>query len=107
MSSETLITLPDAETIMSRLTAVSDERLCVERLYPALARYAGKVRVPMGIVMMLQLAIADFTEGMPPMMIAVLNMNMNGYIDALVIDETAATEAKAHWAEAQKRAKAS
>jgi hypothetical protein len=106
MSDETLITLPDAETMMSRLKEVNSESHCVERFYPLLTKEAGQERVPMGIIMMLQLAIHDYTEGMPPMMVAVLNMNMDGYIDALVPDESAAAEAKAHWAEVRAKAKA-
>ena len=105
MSDETLITLPDAETMMARLKEVSDESHCVGRFYPLLTKEAGQERVPMGIVMMLQLAIHDYTEGMPPMMVAVLNMNMERYIDALVLDESAAAETKAHWAEVQAHAK--
>ncbi len=106
MSAETRITLPDAETIMSRLKAVNDDSHCVQKFYPLLAKNGGQERVPMGIVMMLQLAVHDYTEGMPPMMVAVLNMNMDGYIDALVPDQDAAAEAKAHWAKVQKMAKA-
>lgn len=106
MSAETCITLPDAETIMSRLKAVNNDDHCVQKLYPLLAKNASQERVPTGIVMMLQLAIHDYTEGMPPMMVAVLNMNMNRYIDALVPDQVAAAEAKAHWAKVQEVAKA-
>ncbi len=106
MSDKTRITLPDAETIMSRLKAVNDSSHCVQKFYPLLAKNGGEERVPMGIVMMLQLAIHDYTEGMPPMVVAVLNMNMERYIDALVPDEAAAAEAKAHWAEVREMAKA-
>lgn len=106
MSNETRITLPDAETMMARLKEVSDESHGVERFYPLLTKYAGEERVPMGIIMMLQLAIHDYTNGMPPMMVGMLNMNMERYIDALIIDESAASEAKAHWAEVRRRARA-
>lgn len=106
MSTETRITLPDAETILSRLKAVNDEPHCVDKFYPLLAKDAGQVRVPLGIIMMLQLAIHDYTEGMPPMMTAVLNMNMEEYIDALVLDESASTETKVLWAETLKKVKA-
>ena len=98
MSTETCITLPDTETIMSRLKAVSSDDHCVQKLYPPIAKNGGQERVPMGIIMMLQLAIHDYTEGMSPMMVAVLNMNMNSYIDALVPDQAAAAEVKSHWA---------
>lgn len=106
MGEEIRITLPDAETMMTRLKEIDDVDHIVQGLYSRLIRDAGRERVPMGIVMMLQLAIHNYTEGMPQMMVAVLNVNMERYIDALVLDETAALNAKAHWAKIQEMARA-
>ncbi len=105
MSDQTRITLADAETIMNRLKAVDDNDHCVEKFYPLLAKNGGRELVPMGIVMMLQLAIYDYTKGMPAIIVHALNMNMDRYIEALVPDESAAAEAKAYWAKVQERAK--
>lgn len=106
MSDETRITLPDAETMMSRLQEVSYNPHVVQYFYPLLTKYAGKERVPMGIVMMLQLAIHDYAKNLPMMMVSVLNMDMDNYIDALVLDEDAAAEAKTFWTAVQEKAKA-
>ena len=106
MSEETLITLPDAETMMARLKEVSDEKHYIEKFYPLLTKQAGQERVPIGIVMMLQLTIYEYTKGLPRIIVAMLNMNMERYIDALVLDESAAAQVKAHWAEVQRRARA-
>jgi len=106
MSDETRITLPDADTMMSRLKEINDDDHQVQGFYPLLTKRAGEERVPVGIVMMLQLAIHDYTEGMPPILAIALQMNMERYIDALVTDESAAAEAKAFWAKVQERSKA-
>ncbi len=93
----TEITLPDAETMMARLKEVTTEPDTVKKFYPLLTKYAGQVRVPEGVVMMLQTAIYEHTADLPITIVVAFNMSMNDYIDALVIDKTAAHEAKAHW----------
>ena len=103
MFGETRITLPGAETMMARLKEVNDEPHLVEKFFPRLTEHAGKERVPMGVIMMLQLAIHDYTKGMPAVMVAMLNMDMERYIDALVLDETAASVTKARWAKVLER----
>ena len=106
MPTETCIVLPDAETMMARLKVISDDSHIVQRFYPLLTKNAGEERVPMGIVMMLQLAIYDYCKGMPPMMAAILTVNMEHYINALVPDETAASEVKASWTKVLEKTKA-
>ena len=81
------IVLPEREDMLRRLKSVLDEPHAVERFYPLILKDAGRELVGMGVVMMLQLAIADYTAGMPPIMMAVVQMNVDDYITALVDDE--------------------
>lgn len=106
MSNETIITLPSVETLLTRLMKVNQDSHCVENFYPLLLKNAGQEREPEGIVLLLQLAIYDYTEGMPAIVTAQVNMDMDRYIDALVPDESAANETKACWAAVEKRTKA-
>src|SRR3989338_1204034 len=89
-----VIALPNREEMLARLIKVSDNSHLQERFYPILLKAAGQERVPQGIVMMLALAIHDYTEGMPPMMANLMYMQAPGFIDALVTDPEAAQEAK-------------
>lgn len=91
---EKVITLPNREEMLARLIKISDNSLLQERFYPILLKSAGQERVPQGIVMMLALAIHNYTEGMPPVMANLMYMQAPGFIDALVTDPEAAQEAK-------------
>ena len=62
------VTLPDRDEMLKRLLKVSNDSHAQERFYPILLQSAGRVLVAQGVVMMLALAIHDYTEGMPPMM---------------------------------------
>ena len=60
---------------------------------------AGEEKVAQGVVMLLALAIHDYTDGMPPMMSNVMYMSAPQYIDALVTDPEVAEAAKAFLSE--------
>ena len=86
--------LPSKEEMLQRLLKVDDSYHMQERFYPLLTRHGGEQRVAMGVVMMLQLSIHDYTQGMPAMMASLVSMRMNDLIDALCPDAEIATEAK-------------
>lgn len=87
------IILPDREDMLRRLKSVMDEPHAVEQFYPLILKDAGRELVGMGVVMMLQLAIADYTAGLPPVMGAMLQMRVDDYITALVDDEEVRNDA--------------
>ncbi len=90
-----LITLPSREEMLRRLIGVIDEPHLRERFFPLLLKSAGEERVPEGIILMLSLAIHDYTEGMPPVMTKLMYMRLPEFIDALVKDEQVAAQTKA------------
>jgi hypothetical protein len=91
---EKTITLPDREDMLKRLLGVCDMSHMEERFYPILLKNAGQERVASGVVMMLALAIHDYTEGMPAMMSGLIYMEAPNFIDALVDDKEVAEQAK-------------
>ena len=91
---EKIIALPGREEMLARLVNANNESHLQERFYPILLKSAGQERAPQGIVMMLALAIHDYTEGMPPMMKNLMYMQAPDFIDALVTGPEAAQTAK-------------
>lgn len=90
-----MFNLPSEDEMLQCLLEVDDDSHLQERFYPKLLKQAGQQKVAMGVVMLLQIAIHDYTEGMPASMGAIMNMRMPDFIDALVPDEEVAKEAKA------------
>ena len=88
------ITLPNREEMLQRLLKVNNEGHLTEKFYPILLRDAGQQRVGAGVVMMLALAIHDYTEGMPPIMANAMYMKAPEFIDALIDDKEVAKNAK-------------
>ena len=95
--SEEVFKLPGRDEMLQKLLKISDEPHLVQHLYPRLLESAGEERVAIGIVMQLQLAIHDYTGGMPPAMQKVLNLYMPRFIEALAPNEAAANGAKSDW----------
>jgi hypothetical protein len=102
---EGLFTLADKEEMLQRLNAVDDNAHFQERFYPKLLRDAGTQKVPMGVIMMLTLAIHDYSKGMPPMIAGMVSMRVPEYIDALIPDPKLAAEAKTLWAQIEESSK--
>lgn len=97
---ERLITLPNREEMLERLKKVNDVDHTRQKFFPVLLKEAGRELLPQGVVMMLAIAIHNYTEGMPSMMSSLMYMSAPMYIDALVSDPEAAEEAKAFLNEA-------
>ncbi|MEK7159761.1 MAG: hypothetical protein AAB766_04655 [Patescibacteria group bacterium] len=92
--------LPDRETMLERLLKVNDDVYYREGFYPLLLKHAGERKVAPGVVLLLTLAIHDFTEGMPRVMVSLLHAQMPEFIDALIIDPKLAQDAKDFYSEA-------
>ena len=90
----TVVTLPDSDELLLRLKAASSEPHRIERLYPIILRNAGRQMYSTGIVIMLQLAFYDYTVDLPPIINIQLQMDIDNYISAILIDnEVACSEA--------------
>lgn len=92
--------LPPKEEMLQRLLKVDDNSHIQQKFYPLLTKHGGEQKVAMGVVVMLQLAIHEYTKGMPAMIVSLLNMRMNDFINALCPDEENAAEAKAFFEQA-------
>jgi len=97
---EKVITLPNRDEMLERLLKVSNDSHKQQNFYPILLKKAGQELVAQGVVLMLALAIHDYVEGMPPVMVNLMYMEAPDLIDALVIDAETAEEAKSFLQEA-------
>lgn len=95
-------TLSSKDEMLKRLLKVDNNAHFQQKFYPKLLKEAGSEKVAMGVVMLLQLAIYDYTEGMPASMGVIMNMRMPDFIDALCPDEESAKEAKSFFEQATK-----
>lgn len=91
---EKVVTLPNREEMLANLIKVKGDPHLQENFYPILLKQAGQERVSRGIVMMLMLAIYDYTKGMPPVIANIMYMQAPDFIDALVSDPEVKKEAK-------------
>ena len=78
--------LIDAETMLERLRKVNDNAHYEERFFPLLTKQAGKELNGFGVLMAVQLAIADYTDGMPPLMANLMQYQVANFCAALVDD---------------------
>lgn len=95
------VVLPDAEQMMESLKGVMDEPHAVEKLYPRICRdLAGQEKAPEGVCLTLSLALKDYVESLPPVMAPPIYMFAENFIEAIVPDEDACSQALAVWKEA-------
>ena len=94
MDNEKVVILPNEEEMLKNLLEIDDNSHLQERFYPLLTRQAGQEKVAEGVVLMLSLAISDYTQGMPSMLSSLMYMKLPNFIDALVDDPEVAQQAK-------------
>ncbi len=94
-----IFNLPDRDTMLERLLAVSDNSHLQERLYPLLLKDAGHEKVAIGIIMMVVLAISEYCNGLPPSILVIMHHDVDSYIRALIVDEQIAQYAVGQWNE--------
>lgn len=88
-----LIVLPCADEMKRRLIAVDDNSHFQEKFYPILLKEAGRKLFPSGVIMMLMLAINDYSKDLPPLVESLMVYgSMPEFISALVTDEEALKE---------------
>lgn len=93
MTGEAITTLPESADILCRLVEFDNESHAVERLYPLIQRrMAGRETTALGLVLGLHLIIADYTEGMPPVMESVMLYRLPEFVRVLVDDEEVRNE---------------
>ncbi|MDJ0467093.1 hypothetical protein [Streptomyces sp. H27-C3] len=85
--------LPDRDDFTRRLTAVDDEPHRVDELYPKVVARAGTRMTGPGFVMALQLAFAEYTKEMPPVIAYALGKELGTYVRAVIDDPAARREA--------------
>lgn len=84
---EKTIVLPARDDMLARLIKVNDNAHYQQKLYPLILESAERELNGAGVVMMMQLAIADYTRGMPGMMANLLQLDLKVYIGAIVDDD--------------------
>ena len=92
--SEKVITLPNREEMLKRLLRVSEDQHLQERFYPILLELAEKQYITEDVVMRLMTTIQNFVKSMPPIAMRMMYMRAPQFIDALVNDLDAASQAK-------------
>lgn len=90
------ITLPSKEVMLERLLQVDEDVNFQMHLYPKILESAGQQKTAMGVVLLLWTAISDCAGGVP-LIEALLLVRMHEFIDALVIDNGVAEEAKGYF----------
>jgi hypothetical protein len=96
----TKVVLPERDDMLARLKSVIDEPHAEHGLYPKILEHAGQTKEAPGVVLMLLLAIGDYTAGMPSVLARTLDLALPRFIAAIIDDEDARQEALAFWAEA-------
>lgn len=102
---EEMISLPGSDEMLRRLVAFDGTEHLVKGFYPRLLRSAGRTLTPDGVARMLLLAIYDYTRNLELAAMAMLNLMVPSFIEALVDDATLAGEVKNHFAAALEAAK--
>lgn len=85
---DNLITLPDADEMMRRLRTVMNENHAVANLYPRITKYAGEQRTPIGVNLMVTLAVYDYSDGLPKTVAAGLEVMIPDFVQALTSERT-------------------
>lgn len=94
MSTDLKVTdLPDEADMWLRLVSVIDNEHSARDFYPHLLKNAGRQLNGMGVVMAVQLAIADYVRTLPPPMPAVMQMFVKPLVEVLVDDEEVKADA--------------
>jgi hypothetical protein len=93
MTESKIVVLPERDEMLRRLRSVLNVDHVNGGLYPLLLEYAGRAHEGSGVVMMLVLAISDYTKGLPPQVSSLLLTRLRAYVTALIDNEEARSEA--------------
>lgn len=95
MTERKFVTIGSAEELTDRLVTIDDNPHLQERFYPRLMKLAGQELYGEGIVNALVLAVADYTEGQPPIMTTLMHMRLHQFIPAFTTNPLALADARA------------
>ena len=96
MSEQTLI-LPNHDEMKNLLESVDNNSHTIERFHPILLRSAGHEKVPEGVVMMLLLAIHDYSQGLPSVVGRLMIKSIPQYLEVLISDSKLRKAATDHF----------
>jgi hypothetical protein len=88
-----MIKLPARSVMLRRLKKVSNEQHVVNGLYPYILRHAGKDATAKGVVIIVKLAIRDYTQGFDRSLKAIIMELSEDIVKALVDDQEVRKEA--------------
>jgi hypothetical protein len=78
------VRLPSADKMLTALRSVNDNSKPVTEFYPLITRYAGQLKSPQDLEIILTYAIGRYTEGMPDYAAVSLHALKPRYIAALL-----------------------
>ena len=81
------IVMPENDEMLRRLVGVMDELHAREFFYPLILKGARRELNGMGVVLMVTLAIEDYTNELPPIMKSIVYMRLRDFVSALIDDE--------------------
>jgi hypothetical protein len=98
---ETLIIVPPADELLSRLHNVNPSPDLMTGFYPLIARWGGTRKPPLGVVNMVIFAIEEYAGrgGSGSGLVLQLQSQVPDFIRAIVPDATHARECLAQWEE--------
>lgn len=83
-----LVTIGNADTITQGLVKMDDNPHLQQKLYPKLTKEAGNQKYPLGVLLLIELALSDYCQGLPGMMATLMQQKVPAIIKALIPDET-------------------
>ena len=96
MPEQTLI-LPGHDEMKKLLESVDNDSHTIQKFHPILLRYAGQEKVPEGVVMMITLAIHDYSQGLPSVVGRLMIKSIPDYLEVLISDSKLRKAATDHF----------
>lgn len=83
-STETTVTMPDRDTMFNALRSVDTNPHLCEKFYPLICNdLAGKQKVAIGVVTSVQLALVDYTDGLPGIVAMAMEHQVSSFIKVI------------------------
>lgn len=89
-----IVQLLPQEDMLERLAKIDNDSHLQEKFYPLLLKHSGEEKTAAGIVLLVSLAIYDYSQGMPPFISSTLFGKADRFVEALIDDMDTANSAK-------------